>query len=535
MYQWYRNSGVCYVFLADVPTKWDVIQKSDGTFDPKGYFKKTRWFTRGWTLQELIAPRAVDFFSSDWLHLGTKFTFLSEISSITSIPEGILSGETYLSECSVAERMSWASTRKTTRTEDQSYSLLGIFGIHMPLIYGEGKNAFFRLQQEILNATGDLSLLAWDLWKPWTHPPGYTQTRERAEARDGYWFLCDPLAESPEQFRNGTEDGMVYSALQPRRSYTPPGNAGMLRTPPSATARGVSLRVPLKRFENSTTHTSDSLYWAFLGCDVSGAPLCICVDKNFRYSYRSREGDVARYCLASSNDLDGFQVDQAFLGVVEPLQPSPWNRTPEYPLLRGFSNRAPSCTVSLDVKELEHCSVWKNTRRLQPPPDDETVIPAQRHDVDTEAHIAINWVAADKRRMGGYVHEDQYIYTAYLMPCFTDFKDVFLLILNQYGAVLVPSSACDLLDVESESEAEAATIEDLARAASAAERELNKCPFQWGGGSYLDDRNYDILRFEHCAVSVACKQGNGGARIVLGSWGIMDSPSAQGTDVGNDC
>lgn len=90
----------------DVPTKWDVIPKSDDTFDPEGYFKKSRWFTRGWTLQELITPRAVDFFSADWLHLGTKYTFLSEISSITSIPEGILSGVEYLSECSVAERMS---------------------------------------------------------------------------------------------------------------------------------------------------------------------------------------------------------------------------------------------------------------------------------------------------------------------------------------------------------------------------------------------------------------------------------------------
>jgi len=519
MYQWYRNSGVCYVFLADVPTKWDVIQKSDATLDPKGYFKESRWFTRGWTLQELIAPRAVDFFSSDWLHLGTKFTFLSEISSITTIPEGILSGVEYLSECSAAERMSWASMRKTTRTEDRSYCLLGIFGIHMPLIYGEGKKAFFRLQREILNATGDLSLLVWDLWKPGTHPPRHTQTRESAAGpRDGYWFLCDPLAESPEQFRNGSEDGMVYSALRPRRPYTSAWNADMLNTPPSATARGVSLRVPLKRLETDNTPGRDSLYWALLGCEVGGAPLCICIDKNFRFSYRSHEG-VARYWLASSDDLDGFQVNQAFLGVVEPRQPLSWKRTPGYPLLRGFNNRAPSCTVFLDVKELENCSVWKNTRRVQLPPDDESEIPAHRHDIDTEHHIAINWVAAGKRRgRSGFVYEGQYSYTAYAMPCFTDFKDVFLLILNQYGAVIVPSSACDLLDEKSELRAEAATIEDLARAVSVAEKELNESPLHWDGGSYLNDGNNGILRFKKCAVSVACKQGNGGARIVLSSW-----------------
>lgn len=95
--------------------------------------------------------------------------------------------------------------RKTMRTEDSSYCLLGIFDIHMPLIYGEGRKAFFRLQQEILNATGDLSLLTWDLWKPGTHPPRHAQITKSGKPRAGHLTLCNPLAESPEQFRNGTK------------------------------------------------------------------------------------------------------------------------------------------------------------------------------------------------------------------------------------------------------------------------------------------------------------------------------------------
>lgn len=102
----------------------------------------------------------------------------------------------------------------------------------------------------------------------------------------------------------------------------------------------------------------------------------------------------------------------------------------------------------------------------------------------------------------------------------TDFRDVFLLALTEDGVVLFPSSASHLLEVESGSEAEAATIEDLARAVAAAERELNADPSQWRG-LCLDGDN-DILRFENCTVSAACKQGNRGVRIVL--WGIMGNP-----------
>ncbi|KAK5112694.1 hypothetical protein LTR85_011205 [Meristemomyces frigidus] len=124
-------------------------------------FLESRWFTRGWTLQELLAPSYVMFFAQDWTILGPLRDLLSEVSQATSIPRAVLSHEQELSECSIAQRLSWASYRATSRIEDTAYSLLGILGIHMPLLYGENVRAFSRLQEEILKTSSDLSVLAW--------------------------------------------------------------------------------------------------------------------------------------------------------------------------------------------------------------------------------------------------------------------------------------------------------------------------------------------------------------------------------------
>jgi hypothetical protein len=114
--------------------------------------QRSRWFTRGWTLQELIAPVSVEFFSLEGDRLGNKHSMVQELHSITGISVEALHGSP-LGELSIDERMSWVGQRKTKREEDAAYSLLGIFDVHMPLIYGEGrKKAFARLQKEI-NAT----------------------------------------------------------------------------------------------------------------------------------------------------------------------------------------------------------------------------------------------------------------------------------------------------------------------------------------------------------------------------------------------
>src|SRR5947207_174581 len=115
----------------------------------KQLFRKSRWFTRGWTLQELIAPASVEFFSLEGKRLGDKKSLERQVHEITGIPVPALQGSA-LSHFSVSARFSWAEKRETKRKEDMAYSLLGIFDIYMPLIYGEGRdNAFIRLREAI--------------------------------------------------------------------------------------------------------------------------------------------------------------------------------------------------------------------------------------------------------------------------------------------------------------------------------------------------------------------------------------------------
>jgi hypothetical protein len=156
MFQWYRKASICYAYLSDVPTR-------DYPRDPGSKFFSSRWFQRGWTLQELLAPKQLRFYNLAWTFLGTKSEMSVMIQKITGIPRPFLLGWAGLHEASVAQRMSWAAKRVTKRKEDIAYCLLGIFGIVMPMIYGEGDQAFSRLQQEIMKDTRDDSILAWGL------------------------------------------------------------------------------------------------------------------------------------------------------------------------------------------------------------------------------------------------------------------------------------------------------------------------------------------------------------------------------------
>lgn len=149
MFKWYQRAGICFAYLSDLE---DVDRLKD-----------CRWFTRGWTLQELIAPINMLFFDKDWVKVGDKKKpgWLSLLSFITKIPDEVLAHEAQLASFSVARRLSWAAGRKTTRVEDIAYCLLGMFDINMPMLYGEGEKAFYRLQEEIINSIYDLSILAW--------------------------------------------------------------------------------------------------------------------------------------------------------------------------------------------------------------------------------------------------------------------------------------------------------------------------------------------------------------------------------------
>ncbi|TGO82918.1 hypothetical protein BPOR_0733g00040 [Botrytis porri] len=127
-----------------------------------GSLDQSKWFTRGWTLQELIAPRHLLLFDMHWRLLGTKNEHAAAIERITGVLRDVILGNLYPGYCNAAQRISWASKRETTRKEDMAYCLMGLFDIHMLPMYGEGsENAFLRLQQEILKRTSDQTLFLW--------------------------------------------------------------------------------------------------------------------------------------------------------------------------------------------------------------------------------------------------------------------------------------------------------------------------------------------------------------------------------------
>ena len=218
MYKWYEQSAVCFVYLPDVSAQ-DLQDGSPIVTD----FADSCWFTRGWTLQELIAPGNVEFYTSDWVYIGDKASKIDEVSDITGIDPGVLDGRKPVRSCSVAKIMSWASQRVTTRKEDIAYCLMGLFGIYMPLLYGEGDRAFIRLQEEILKQSSDQSLFAWN---PLDEAAEVVSSGK--ESKDSY---CGIFATSPACFAES------WNILQSPEYWD---------TESALTNRGIRLRMPFK-------------------------------------------------------------------------------------------------------------------------------------------------------------------------------------------------------------------------------------------------------------------------------------------------
>lgn len=158
MYRWYRDAEVCIVHLAETKTLAD--------------FEHEPWFRRGWTLQELLAPKRIAFYTRDWSPLSVNvrraetrndkedWRILGAISRVTGIPAGDL--RHFRPACDrVAEKMRWASWRETTRIEDVAYALIGIFDITIPISYGEGPWAFHRLMEAIAQRCSEPGFFAW--------------------------------------------------------------------------------------------------------------------------------------------------------------------------------------------------------------------------------------------------------------------------------------------------------------------------------------------------------------------------------------
>lgn len=222
MFRWYQMATVCYAYLGDV----DLLPAKN---DQASALANSVWFERGWTLQELLAPTRLVFYSSDWSLLGNREGFLDTIQQRTGIDREFLTfldraeGH-HIHEASIAERMSWASSRRTTRIEDVAYCMLGILGISMPLLYGEGETAFIRLQEELIKHSDDQTILAWDI------PPQIKMDKPGTSEAASKGHYEGILAKSPAAFAG-------RGNLIPRR-----GNYNA--TPFSVTNQGLTIEVP---------------------------------------------------------------------------------------------------------------------------------------------------------------------------------------------------------------------------------------------------------------------------------------------------
>lgn len=273
MYSWYQRAEVCYAILDDVP--------GPDAADFEVEFKASRWFTRGWTLQELLAPKRVVFFgrlaTGPWVMLGDRRSLRYLISRCARISSKFLSDPEELDHASanIAQKMSWAAGRETTREEDLAYCLLGLFSVNMPLLYGEGPRAFMRLQEEIMKISDDRTIFAW------MHCPSkdaldcgfeecisygrlHNSELRRVEfiglKQEPMLFWADNshglLADSPKAFRNSGGVGRWSKSFTKQLPY-------------HMTNRGLSISLPLKPMSEDA---SRNLYIADIGCCLLSTP-----------------------------------------------------------------------------------------------------------------------------------------------------------------------------------------------------------------------------------------------------------------------
>lgn len=249
MMRWYRDAAICYAYLSDVDSTEDPTAEGSS-------FTRSRWFTRGWTLQELLAPAEVVFLGAGWREIGTKKSLRAAVSRITGIAEGALDERTW-SGYSVAEKMSWAAGRQTTRPEDEAYCLMGLFDVNMPMLYGEGRNAFYRLQQEILKQSNDQSIFAW------CYP----------EDKHSHTRMSGLLSPSPEYFRQAsgirllshddeeeveTPFELVHQMIRIRKPVCRSVEAMCLQRLPGKMAVFNATEVRIRGTDNANSNTEDS-------------------------------------------------------------------------------------------------------------------------------------------------------------------------------------------------------------------------------------------------------------------------------------
>lgn len=251
MFRWYAGAAICFAYLDDLDRESvDVpaIAKN---------FRHSRWFYRGWTLQELIAPKDVEFYGKNWYPIGDKESLLPGLSDVTGISAAVLKDRNNLSRFSIAQRLSWAAMRQTTRIEDEAYCLLGIFDVNLPLLYGEGRKAYQRLQEEIIraSATIDHSILAWTLPCEWIVPGRVWSFDENTPVE-----AATLLSPSPRCFRDAHDIISWGSPQAETFEITKTGlriTASIIHNPLSSFIRMILKRSDIERVKG---------YWIALNC-----------------------------------------------------------------------------------------------------------------------------------------------------------------------------------------------------------------------------------------------------------------------------
>ncbi|KAF2433098.1 HET-domain-containing protein [Tothia fuscella] len=372
MFLWYERADICYVYLADVPTAFSARHPVwDDIFDVKGIFKSSRCFTRGWTLQELVASPVVEFYAADWTEIGTKSSLQKPLSKITGIHARVLGGADP-AMCSVAERMSWAVSRETTRLEDMAYSLLGLFHVNMPLLYGEGERAFVRLQEEILKISEDYSLFAWPIETDvQTQKPEANRQRGllTTSITDFWTKACDW---SFADFAPFDSDRQLKLRLKMRG----------IPTPPSVTGGTLRVQLPIRKEYNNTysallcqnkqgrlvcislmrvpTNLSQFARTTSHQCDRSGffrvpneefedfKPTIIHVEQEIQRSSRMIESSKWRYLFA----VNGLTTTDQTLDIVGGYSISCWRSVRDIDMVEDNSNH--QCKVLLCFSDSEY-------------------------------------------------------------------------------------------------------------------------------------------------------------------------------------
>jgi len=281
MFSWYRDSQICYAYLSDVPqifpSDLDALQRygrdyfqdlNDANSAGALAFLRSKWFTRGWTLQELLAPSKVQFYSCEWNYIADRGRLAESISWTAHIDCAALTDDPKpLKNYSIAARMSWASARITTVLEDQAYCLLGIFEVQMPLLYGEGVNSFQRLQKEIIEqGLADQSLLVWG------------NTPQNLDPQKV--FFLPALATSAAAF---SKAGTVTRVGSPKMSWT---------------SEGLSTNVYL------LGTLKDDLFFALLGCRESSSADCTAQEESIWIPLlrRGKSNKFGRVLYASNSN-----------------------------------------------------------------------------------------------------------------------------------------------------------------------------------------------------------------------------------------